>query len=83
MSQNKAKSNAKREAYAKKQEAEGNKVIMWIIGNTVSGWSSLIVSIWALGGLQLLAIGVVGEYIGKIYMESKHRPRFIVEEQLK
>lgn len=57
--------------------------IMWIIGNTVSGWSSLIVSIWALGGLQLLAIGVVGEYIGKIYMESKHRPRFIVEEQLK
>ena len=57
--------------------------IMWIIGNTVSGWSSLIVSIWALGGLQLLAIGVVGEYIGKIYMESKHRPRFIVEEILK
>ena len=58
-------------------------VVMWAIGNTVSGWTSMTVSIWAIGGLQLLAIGVVGEYIGKIYMESKHRPRFIVEEQLK
>ena len=54
---------------------------MWIIGNTVSGWSSLIVSIWALGGLQLLAIGVVGEYIGKIYMEVKGRPRYIISER--
>ena len=57
--------------------------IMWAIGNTVSGWTSMTVSIWAIGGLQLLAIGVVGEYIGKIYMETKNRPRFIVEEQLK
>lgn len=57
--------------------------IMWITGNTVSGWTSTVVSIWAIGGLQLLAIGVVGEYIGKIYMESKNRPRFIVEEYLK
>ena len=57
--------------------------IMWVIGNTVSGWTSMTVSIWAIGGLQLLAIGVVGEYIGKIYMETKNRPRFIVEEQLK
>ena len=58
-------------------------VVMWAIGNTVSGWTSMTVSIWAIGGLQLLAIGVVGEYIGKIYMETKNRPRFIVEEQLK
>ena len=49
-------------------------------GNTVSGWSSLIISIWALGGLQLLAIGIIGEYIGKIFMETKRRPRFIIEE---
>lgn len=57
--------------------------VMWLIGNTVSGWTSMTVSIWAIGGLQLLAIGVVGEYIGKIYMETKNRPRFIVDEQLK
>ena len=57
--------------------------VMWVIGNTVSGWTSMTVSIWAIGGLQILAIGVVGEYIGKIYMETKNRPRFIVEEQLK
>ena len=57
--------------------------VMWIIGNTVSGWTSTVVSIWAIGGLQLLAIGIVGEYIGKIYMETKERPRFIVEKELK
>lgn len=57
--------------------------VMWCIGQTVSGWTSTVVSIWAIGGLQLLAIGIVGEYIGKIYMESKNRPRFIVEEELK
>ena len=49
-------------------------------GNTVSGWSSLMISIWFLGGLNLLALGIVGEYIGKIYSEVKQRPRYIVEE---
>ena len=49
-------------------------------GNTVSGWSSLMISIWFLGGLNLLALGVVGEYIGKIYSEVKQRPRYSVEE---
>jgi len=49
---------------------------------TVPGWASLAVSIWAIGGLQLLAIGIVGEYIGKIYLETKKRPRFFVEEFL-
>ncbi len=53
-----------------------------IIGNTVPGWSSLIVSIWALGGLQLLAIGVIGEYIGKVYMETKGRPRYAIQDVL-
>ncbi len=52
------------------------------IGDTVPGWSSLIVSIWALGGLQLLAIGVVGEYIGKVYMETKARPKYAVQDIL-
>lgn len=49
-------------------------------GNTVSGWSSLMISIWFLGGLNLVALGIVGEYIGKIYGEVKDRPRFIVEQ---
>lgn len=51
-------------------------------GCTVSGWTSLSVSIWALGGLQLLMIGIVGEYIGKIYLETKHRPRYLIESML-
>ena len=54
-------------------------VYEWFIGNTVSGWASLGVSIWALGGLQLLMLGVVGEYVGKIYLETKHRPKYIIE----
>ncbi|WNB93863.1 glycosyltransferase family 2 protein [Bacillus sp. NEB1478] len=48
-------------------------------GNTETGWTSLITSIWLIGGLQLIGIGLVGEYIGKIYKESKRRPKFIVE----
>lgn len=51
-------------------------------GQTVEGWTSLAVSIWALGGIQLLAIGIVGEYVGKIYLETKRRPRYIVEKYL-
>lgn len=57
-------------------------VVRHMIGATVLGWSSLMVSIWALGGLQLLAIGVIGEYIGKIYLETKGRPRFAVQDVL-
>ena len=48
-------------------------------GHTVTGWSSLAVSLWAIGGLQLLATGIVGEYIGKIYLETKGRPRYLAE----
>ncbi|GIQ64550.1 putative glycosyltransferase YkoT [Paenibacillus cisolokensis] len=51
-------------------------------GNAVSGWTSLIVSIWLLGGIQLLALGLIGEYIGKIYKETKRRPLYIVETLL-
>ncbi len=57
-------------------------LISLIAGTAVSGWTSLLCSIWALGGLQLLAIGIIGEYIGKIYLEAKRRPRYIVEEYL-
>ena len=51
-------------------------------GYTSIGWSSMFVSIWAIGGLQILSIGVIGEYIGKIYMETKERPKFIIEKEL-
>lgn len=47
----------------------------------VSGWTSLFISLYFIGGIQLLSIGILGEYIGKIYKESKHRPRYIVEEK--
>ena len=57
-------------------------LISFFIGAAVSGWASILCSIWAIGGLQLLAIGIIGEYIGKIYLETKQRPRFIVEEFL-
>jgi len=57
-------------------------LVVHFTGRTVHGWTSMIVSIWALGGLQLLAIGIVGEYIGKIYLETKERPKFIIEKVL-
>ena len=55
-------------------------LVQHFTGNTEAGWTSIIASVWALGGLQLLAIGVIGKYIGKIYLEVKHRPRFILEK---
>ncbi len=57
-------------------------IVTKILGGTVAGWSSLMVSIWFIGGIQLLCLGVVGEYIGKIYSETKHRPLFIIENIL-
>ena len=53
-----------------------------ISGHTSAGWTSLMGSIWLIGGIQLLSLGVVGEYIGKIYNETKRRPRFIIENVL-
>lgn len=51
-------------------------------GGTIEGWASLACSIWAIGGIQLLSLGIIGEYIGKIYNETKQRPRFIIESIL-
>ena len=51
-------------------------------GHTEIGWTSLTISIWMIGGIQLLSLGVIGEYIGKIYNETKHRPRFIIQDTL-
>lgn len=53
-----------------------------VTGEVVSGWTSIIVSLWAIGGLILISIGIVGEYIGKMYMETKQRPRFIIQQDL-
>ena len=55
-------------------------LISYFTGSVVRGWTSLILSIWFLGGVQLLAIGLVGQYIGKIYIEVKQRPRYNIEK---
>ncbi|WP_252242323.1 glycosyltransferase family 2 protein [Clostridium sp. ZBS18] len=57
-------------------------LIVKFLGETVAGWTSLTLSIWLIGGIQLLSLGVIGEYIGKIYNETKHRPRFIIADKL-
>ncbi|MBM6886883.1 glycosyltransferase family 2 protein [Pseudoflavonifractor phocaeensis] len=57
-------------------------VVRWAMGETILGWASLICSVWAIGGLILLSLGVIGEYIGKIYLETKERPRFLLREVL-
>ena len=55
-------------------------IVMNVTGSAVSGWASILCVITFLGGIQLLALGVIGEYIGRIYLESKHRPRYIIEK---
>lgn len=62
-------------------------VLLWSIltrffGFTVAGWTSIVASIWMIGGIQILSLGVIGEYIGKIYNETKHRPRYIIKDIL-
>lgn len=54
-----------------------------INGNVISGWTSLVVSLWFLGGIQMFFMGIIGEYIGKIYLETKERPRYIIKDILK
>jgi glycosyltransferase involved in cell wall biosynthesis len=54
-------------------------LIQKALGHTTSGWTSIIVSLWIIGGLLLMSIGLIGEYIGKIYEETKRRPAFIIE----
>lgn len=53
-----------------------------VLGTVVPGWTSLMVSVWLVGGLVMISLGVVGEYVGQTYLESKHRPRYIVGEVL-
>lgn len=55
-------------------------VVNYYMGDTVSGWSSLMLGMFFLGGVQLLSIGVVGEYVGRTYMETKKRPRYFVDQ---
>ena len=57
-------------------------ICRWAIGATVSGWASIICSVWFIGGLVMLSLGIVGEYVGKIYLESKKRPRYIIKSVL-
>ena len=52
------------------------------MGETITGWTSTVMSVWAIGGLQLLAIGIIGEYIGKVYLETKQRPRYMISKYL-
>lgn len=56
-------------------------IITAILGNAVPGWASIVCIVCFLGGIQLLSLGVIGEYIGKIYLESKHRPRYIISDK--
>lgn len=57
-------------------------IVRKILGETVSGWTFIVCSIWFVAGIQMLSIGIVGEYIGKVYSETKKRPRYIIEENL-
>lgn len=54
----------------------------FIMGKTVAGWTSLMLSVWFVGGCLLISLGVIGEYMGKIYLEVKDRPRYIIDEEL-
>lgn len=60
----------------------GYAIASKFLGHTVSGWASLMVSIWLIGGLILMGLGTIGEYVGKVYMEVKRRPKYIVETYL-
>lgn len=55
-------------------------IIRKLTGNTVTGWTFIVCSIWMLGGVQLLCMGIIGEYIGKIYIETKARPRYVIDK---
>ena len=54
-------------------------LVVKLLGFAVAGWSATTASIWLLGGLELLGLGVIGEYVGKIYTEVKSRPRYLIE----
>ena len=54
---------------------------MYVKGNVIAGWASLICSIFFIGGIQTIFLGIIGEYLGKIYLETKHRPRYIINKR--
>ena len=60
----------------------GYALYEYLIGKTIVGWTSLLVSLWFIGGAILTAIGVIGEYVGKIYKEVKRRPRYFIEKEI-
>jgi glycosyltransferase involved in cell wall biosynthesis len=60
----------------------GYVLLAKLLGGAVTGWASTVLPIYFIGGIQLISLGVIGEYVGKIYMEAKRRPRFIVEEEV-
>ena len=57
-------------------------LIRYFTGHTIPGWTTTVLSVWAIGGLIMISLGVIGEYIGKIYLETKNRPRFIIENYI-
>ena len=61
----------------------GYSIVSHLLGRTVTGWTSMIFFICFIGGIQLICLGVIGEYIGKIYLETKQRPRYIISERTK
>ena len=54
-------------------------LVRYFTNHTIPGWTTTVLSVWAIGGLIMISLGVIGEYIGKIYLETKNRPRFIIE----
>ena len=57
-------------------------IVVKIMGKANEGWSSIIISIWILGGFQMISLGIIGEYIGKVTTEVKHRPRYTIEKRI-
>jgi len=63
-------------------------VIFWVLiekyllGTTIQGWSSVIISIYFMGGIQLMSMGIIGEYVGRIFQQSKNRPRYIIDKEI-
>ena len=57
-------------------------LVRYFTGHTIPGWTTTVLSVWAIGGLMMISLGIIGEYVGKIYLETKSRPRFIIENYL-
>lgn len=56
-------------------------IVVALMGKSIAGWASIVCIVCFLGGIQLLSLGIIGEYIGKTYMETKRRPRYIISER--